>query len=54
LTPKGEKLVKENIIKYNKNNVDIPEIKPQYVLENKAIAKPIALPKKRTILEFVT
>ena len=41
-------------IKYNKNNVDIPEIKPQYVLENKAIAKPIALPKKRTILEFVT
>lgn len=54
LTPKGEELVKENIIKYNKNNVDIPELKPQYVLENEAIAKPIVLPKKKTILEFIT
>ena len=53
LTQKGEDLVKEAFIKYNKNNVDIPVIKPHYVLQNEPIAQPILLKKKKTILEFI-
>jgi hypothetical protein len=53
LTPKGEEFVRENLKQYNKNNVDIPEIKPKYTLEDEIIAQKVQINKPKTILQFL-
>jgi len=53
LTDKGEKFVRENLKKYYYNNVDIPEIKPNYILEDEFVAEKIELKKPKTIMNFL-
>lgn len=53
LTEKGEKFVRENLKKYYYNNIDIPEIKPNYILEDHFIAEKVEIQKPKTIIDFL-